>query len=197
MMKNFLLLKKEDQQALYDALHFMNMKELRDVCHSLKLPHPGMKAAIIARIMHFLETEKILTEPIIPEISRAKKHQVVLLRPESLILHGTYKNDLPTRLFFKKLIGEHFHFTAVGHDWIRARWLEGKPPSYQEFADFWEKARKLNRVCPKQEWAYLSFIQRFIAQNPRATGAEIMVSWKSEREKKVKKARALLRIYCD
>lgn len=156
--KKFLLLKKKDQQILHDALHYMNMAELNDVCSELKIPHVGMKATIIARIMYFLETGKILTEPIILDISRAKKHQVVLLRPESLILYGTYKNDLATRLFFKKLIGEHFHFTAVGHDWIKVRWLEGNRPTYQEFADFWEEARRLNKICPKQKWAYLSFI---------------------------------------
>ncbi|MBS1987931.1 SAP domain-containing protein [Candidatus Dependentiae bacterium] len=192
-MKKFPLLSKHDQQALNDAQHYMSMAELKHVCLALKLPHAGMKAAIIARIMHFIETGKILAEPVIPDISRAKKHQVVLLKPESLILYGSHKNDLATRLFFKKFIGEHFHFTAVGHDWIRARWLEGKPPTYQEFADFWEEARKANTICPKQEWAYLSFIQRFVAANPNASRPEITVSWKIEREKKVKEAYVLLK----
>lgn len=180
-------------QTLHDALHYMNMKELKDVCLELKLPHAGMKAAIIARIMHFLETGNILAEPEIPEISKAKKNQIVLLKPESLILHGSHKNDLATRLFLKKLIGEHFHFTAVGHDRIRERWLEGKPPTYQEFADFWQEARKMNKVCPKQEWAYLSFIQCFVQENPRASRAEITISWKIEREKKVQEAIMILK----
>lgn len=192
MMKKFPLLTQHNQEALNDALHYMNMAELKDICSGLNISHAGMKAVIIARIMHFLETGKILAEPEIPAISRAQKNQVVLLRPESLILYGSHKNDLATRLFFKRLIGEHFHFTAVGHDWIRERWLEGNPPTYQEFADFWEEARKANAVCPKQEWAYLSFIQRFVAQNQNASRVEITVSWKIEREKKVKEAKMIL-----
>lgn len=192
-MKKFPLLNKHDQKALNDALHYMNMAELKGVCVELKLSHAGMKAVIIDRIMHFIETGGVLAEPEIPDISKAKKRQVVLLRPESLILYGTHKNDLATRLFFKKLIGEHFHFTAVGHDWIRARWLEGNPPTYQEFADFWVAAQTANAVCPKQEWAYLSFIQRFVAEKPNASRVEITLNWKIEREKKVKEVRLLLK----
>lgn len=189
-------LTKQDLKALHDALHYMNMKELKVVCADLKLPHIGMKAAIIDRIMHYIKTGKILTEPVIPDVSRAQKNQVVLLKPESLILHGSYKNDLATRLFFKRLIGEHFHFTAVGHDWIRERWLQSNPPTYQEFADFWEEAESLNKVCPKQEWAYLSFIQRFVEKNPRAPRVQITVAWKIEREKKVKEAKKILKDIC-
>lgn len=186
-------LNKCELKALNDSLHFMNMKELRLVSADLGLEHRGMKSLIIDRIMHFIETGKILAEQKIPEISRAKKGQVISLNPENLILYGSYKNDLATRLFFKKLIGQRFHFTAVGHDWIRARWLEGKPPTYQEFADFWQEAKSQNKVCTKQEWAYLSFIQRFVEQNPHASRSEITRAWKVERERNVNQVRMLLK----
>ena len=183
--KKFPMLNKSDQKILHDALHYMNMKELRDLCDDLKISHIGMKAVMIERIMHFIKKGEILAEPVIPEVSRAKKKQVVLLKPESLILYGSHKNDLATRLFLKRLIGEHFHFTAVGHDWIRARWLEGNPPTYQEFADFWQEAKRTNAVCPKQEWAYLTFIQRFTQKNPKASRPEITWAWEVERQKRV------------
>lgn len=192
-MKKLPRLNKCELKALNDSLHFMNMKELRLVSTDLGLEHRGMKSLIIARIMHFIETGKILAEQKIPEISRAKKGQVISLKPENLILYGSYKNDLATRLFFKKLIGQHFHFTAVGHDWIRERWLEGKPPTYQEFADFWQEAKDQNKVCPKQEWAYLRFIQRFVEQNPHASRSEITCAWKAERERNVNQVHMLLK----
>jgi len=192
-MKKFPRLNKSDLKILNDALHFMNMKELKLTSADLRLAQTGMKALMIARIMHFIKTGEVLVEQEIPAISRAKKGQVILLKPESLILDGSYKNDLATRLFFKRLIGTHFHFAVVGHDWIKARWLEGNPPTYQEFANFWQEAKAQNKVCPKQEWAYLSFIQRFVAQNPNASRAQITHGWNVERERNVKQAHMLLK----
>lgn len=97
----------------------------------------GSKPQLIKKIFYFFETGKKLEEQKIPLISKIQKGAVPSLHPNSLMLHGAYKNDLKTRLFFKKIIGEHFHFTAFGIDWLKRRWLEGRPPTYQEFAEMW------------------------------------------------------------
>ncbi|XVN42631.1 MAG: hypothetical protein RCG15_08655 [Candidatus Rickettsia vulgarisii] len=59
------------------------------------------------------------------------------LHPNTLMLKGSYKNDLRNRQFFKQLIGEHFHFTAIAIDWLNDRWMQGlpPPPTYQEFLE--------------------------------------------------------------
>ena len=101
-----------------------------------------------------------------------------------MILKGSYKNDLKTRLFFKSIIGDHFHFTAFGIDWINARWFAGNPPTYQEFADMWiteSEKRVLEGSVPKKEWAYINFTQKFIAQVPNASRQQLLYAWETER----------------
>lgn len=162
------------------------MGELKDICLKLNISDKGKKGPIIARILYFVEIGKVIMEPKIPEISKAKRGHVYPLSPDGLILKGAYKNDLKTREFFKKLVGRHFHFTAFGIDWVNDRWLEGKPPTYQEFAAMWqteyEKDKQAKRP-PKEEWAYINFTQRFIVSHPDAPRAEIMGAWEMERQR--------------
>ena len=109
-----------------------------------------------------------------------------LLDKETLMLKGAYKNDLKTRLFFKQLIGEYFHFTAFGIDWLNDRWMEGKPPTYQEFAEMWHKEyekRKKTPVPPKEEWAYINFVQNSLSISPTASQESINHAWECERQK--------------
>lgn len=184
-----------NQKELFDALYFMSPAELKKICEKYSLPTNGMKGDIINRLKHFFETGKILLLPKIPAHAKAQPGKTYPLSAQTLILKGAYKNDLKTRLFFKKLIGPHFHFTAFGLDWIRQRWLAGKPPTYQQFADFWHnenQRRKKENVQPKQEWAYLSFIQRYLAKHPNAKRAEIAKKWKEERKIQTAKVLKLL-----
>lgn len=95
----------------------------------------------------------------------------------------------------KSLVGNHFHFTAFGQDWIKERWLARKPPTYRQFADFWQKeykARQKKPAAPKKEWAYINFTRALIQKNPNATRKEISAGWKKERLAQVQKAKDLL-----
>lgn len=186
--KNFLKLSEPDRQRFHESLFYLKMEELRDICKRLLLPSSGKKIDLIERIWHFLTTGEVIKQAIIPEISRAQKGKAYPLKPDTLILFGSYKNDLKTRLFMKKLVGDHFHFTAFGVDWTMERWLAENPPTYQEFADFWQREymrRKQLAASPKQEWAYLSFVQRFLQLKPKASRSEIVAAWEELREKRV------------
>lgn len=190
-----LFITEYDLTTLKDSLLFCNMQELREISTSLGLNAKLTKLKLITTIVHFAATGEKLTEPKIPAISRAQRGKTYILAPESLMLKGAYKNDLATRLFFKKLIGEYFHFTAFGIDWLNERWLVGKPPSYQEFADFWAaeyQARKSFGSTPKEEWAHINFVQAFIQANPSAEKNEILSAWIHERLRNVKIARDIL-----
>jgi len=169
------------------SLNFLHMEELKDICSRSSLSVKGKKIELIARIVHYIKTGEKLTSPKFPKASYAKPGQDKILSKNSLMLKGAYKNDLRTRLFFKKLIGEQFHFTAFGIDWLNARWLSGNPPTYQEFADMWVK-EKLRRdtqtASPKEEWAYISFIQDYFNKLPDATHEEMKAAWASERQKR-------------
>lgn len=183
-------------KELFDAFYYLNMSELKKICHNFGLPDSPPKGQMIERIKHFLSTGKILKPKEMPEISKALKNHKYKLSPDALMLKGAYKNDAQTRTFFKKLIGNHFHFTAFGIDWLNEQWMKGKPPTYQEFATMWQQEiekRKKKKPEPKKEWALINFMQRYLAKHPNASKQEIMKAWKKEREKHVEFVHRMLK----
>ena len=185
MQKNEIIIKdKKVRDALYESLHFLHVGELKALCCRLDLSEKGPKVRLIERIMIFVTQGCRQDEPVIPRVSCIQKGKEYPLARTTLILKGSYKNDLKTRLFFKSIIGDHFHFTAFGIDWINARWFAGNPPTYQEFADMWiteSEKRVLEGSVPKKEWAYINFTQKFIAQVPKASRHELLHAWETER----------------
>ncbi len=189
------LLLSPEITTLEKALYFMKMEELKHACETLRLPTAGKKIALIHRIITFIKTGSVVNTPIIPPISRAISHTPQPLHPHSLMLYDTYKNDLITRTFFKKIIGDHFHFTAFGIDWLNEQWLNGTPPTYQEFAQYWitETARrKKTKANPKQEWAYINFLQDMTARNPNVSRDELIQAWKALQREQARKAQQLI-----
>jgi hypothetical protein len=178
MIKNHLVLK--------DSLIFLHVSELKDVAIRLCLSDKGNKMAIVMRILHFLKTGQKLTLSKFPEKSCAKRGNSYSLGENELMLKGSYRNDLKTRQFFKQLIGDHFHFTAFGIDWLNERWMEGNPPTYNQFAIMWQEEyqkRKNLPAAPKEEWAYINFVQKYLVNTPNATKELINNAWECERQK--------------
>ena len=182
-------------QELKESLLFMRVQELRDTCKQLNLLFSGIKGTLIQRIIYFCKTGKVAKEEIIPDISKAKKGDYYPLLPETLILYGNYRNDSATRAFMKALVGNHFHFTAFGIDWIKGHWIAGNPPSFQEFADFWQQqylANKQKKPTPKEEWAYIKFTQNYLSTKPAASHKDIIEDWKQEQRRQVRKAQQII-----
>jgi hypothetical protein len=173
-----------DITALQDSLNYLYVSELRNRCETLCLSNKGKKAILVSRIIHFVETGEKTELPAYPSISCAKGKHHPDLEPECLMLKGAYKNDLKTRKFFKKLIGDHFHFTAFGIDWLEDRWMDGNPPTYHEFAEMFKyehEFRKANGSAPKEEWAYINFVKAYLKNNPNAGSKEILQEWNLKR----------------
>lgn len=171
---------------LRTSLNFLHVSELKIICNKLQLSEKGKKGELIQRIANFIETGEKQVSPKFPKISCAKNGQTYELSKDSLMLKGAYKNDLKTRLFFKKLIGEHFHFTAFGIDWLNERWMNANPPTYQEFTSMWQEEhdfRRQNGSIPKDEWAYINFVKDYLVKNPKVSSSEILNQWKIERNK--------------
>lgn len=174
---------------LRQSLKFLHIGELRDICKKLRLNHKGKKSFITECILSLLETGKIVAEPVISKKSISPKGQNVSLAPDSLILKGSYKNDLKTRLFFKNIVGDHFHFTAFGIDWINEKWMEGNPPTYRDYATMWQSEidrRKKHGSTPKEEWAYINYVQKLIIENPHISKEDILNRWNIIRSKNKK-----------
>jgi len=183
MKKN---LSKKEQIELKEALSHLHIEELEQQLESLNLSTKGFnKKELINRLMHFACTGKELSPLEIPITSKAKPGMLYPIHSDTLMLHGAYKNDAKTRDFFKLLIGDHFHFTAHGIDWLRERWLEEDPPTYAEFAEYWQDCYEqqiLNKRAPKQEWAYNRFLQNFMKNNPKKSRTEFLAAWKEQRK---------------
>jgi hypothetical protein len=180
--------KKINLDKLHNALLYLKMGELKRVCERLGVDFTSKKGMLIERITTFVQTGKKVTAPIMPEKSKAKRGISYPLAPSTLILSGAYVNDLETRNFFKKLIGDHFHFTAYGIDWLNERWMGGNPPTYAEFAEFWQAERlqrKKKKPEPKEEWAYINFLQDYFAVYPHAPQREAMQAWKQKQKENV------------
>lgn len=180
---------------LKNSLLFLHVSELREIANQLSLVDKGNKKAIVLRICHFMKTGEKLSMPKIPKESCALRGKTYLISEEELMLKGAYKNDLENRLFFKRLIGSYFHFTAFGIDWLNERWMEGRPPTYREFANMWEaeyERRKKMPVSPKEEWAYINFVQGFLKDEPFADQERVNKAWQVEREKHKAKVYQLL-----
>lgn len=196
MSKNFPLLDLADRSKLAKAILFFNMQELKRICEGLKLPGAGKKMTLITRIMTYLETGVVVLEPVIPAVSRAKRGETIEFAPTAKILYGSFKNDAKTRAFLKTLIGNHFHYTAFGLDWINQRWLAGNPPTFAEFAAFWQAettARKKQKAPLKKEWALLNFVMQYIKKYPKAEREEVVIAWKHERLLQVEVGMQVLR----
>lgn len=181
-----------------EALYYLKVVELKGLCIQLGLPFNGAKAEIIDRLRHFVATGAVLKPAVIPEISKAKKGLTYPLQPGTFMLQGAYKNDAKTRAFFKELIGNHFHFTAFGIDWLNERWQQGNPPTYQEFADMWQKEtkkRKKQKPDPKKEWAYIAFVQQYGILHPKASKIETTNAWNKTRAEKVELVTAFFKTF--
>lgn len=174
----------QELQMLQESLYYLHVAELKAWCEELNLSKKGKKIALIQRIFYFYKEGKRVVEPTYPKVSLAEPKGSTTLSPEALMLKGGYKNDLKTRLFFKKLIGEHFHFTAFGIDWLEEAWMKGKPPTYAAFAKMWEEEyalRKKGERKPKEEWAYICFVKKLLKEQPDSTKEEIFDAWHRER----------------
>jgi hypothetical protein len=181
---------------LTEALYYFKIDELKNICVRYQLPTQGTKLVLIERIGVFITTGKVIAQKVIPSISRAKQDDCRVLESHALMLYGLYKNDAQTRAFFKKLIGEYFHFTAFGIDWLNERWMMGNPPTYAEFALFWQQEymfRQKSKVAPKKEWTYINFVQQFLAKNPAASKEQVTRAWKTERQLYTDKVEKLLK----
>lgn len=180
------MIKPLDIAILQDSLLYLHVSELKSYCEKLGLSTEGKKLSLVSRIIHFLNTGEKINLPKYPAASLSKAIKQSEQKPSALMLKGTYKNDLKTRLFFKSIIGDYFHFTAFGIDWLHEKWMEGAPPTYQEFADIWQKEyefRKANGSTPKEEWAYINFVKQYLISNPEAGKEAILKQWEIVRNK--------------
>jgi Domain of unknown function (DUF6434) len=171
---------------LREALSHLHIKELKTHLEKLNLSTQAFnKHELIERLMHYIKTGQELPPLEIPPAARAVRGAQYPLASHTRMLFGSYKNDLATRNFFKHLIGNHFHFTAQGIDWLREQWLQETPPTYADFAREWQSEYERNKTQKrpaKQEWAYIRFVQEYMHHHPQASKTEVTSAWNLQRQ---------------
>jgi hypothetical protein len=185
----------DQQEELCTSLLYLNMRELKNLCLHFEIAPQGEKIKLIENIQIYLTTGEITEQKQIPAISKAVAKIDYPLAPQTLMLKGSFKNDLKTRMFLKNIIGDHFHYTAYGIDWIKDRWMQGQPPTYAQFAQYWQseyQARKITKATLKPEWAYLNFLDRYQKMHPTASKINVIAAWKIERQLHVDKVKKIL-----
>jgi hypothetical protein len=64
--------------------------------------------------------------------------------------------------------------------------MDSNPPTYQEFADMWQaeyKRRKEIPATPKEEWAYINYVQQYLKKHPTSTRQNLTNAWEIERHR--------------
>lgn len=72
LLKNFT---REEKNDLFDALHYMKMGEIKDLCHQNGIPVVGNKRLVLEGIKHFLMTGDMLQFLMLPETSKVRARQ--------------------------------------------------------------------------------------------------------------------------
>ncbi len=186
---------KIDFDGLAYSLCYLHMTELKEMCRQLHISLAGDKNECIERIVKYVRVEVEASAAPLPAISVAQRNMAYPLDPSTRIVSGGFKNDEPTRLFLQKLIGPHFRFTGFGQQWIKGRWYAGNPPTYHEFAVFWQRgylAEQEKKASPNKEWAYLNFVKKYHKKNPGAEPQLLAQEWQKYRAGHRQKALDLL-----
>lgn len=107
-------LSNDEQIELKEMLSHLHVSELESLLEQLNLSSKSFnKSELVTRLFHYAITGQELSPVEIPAASKAPRGSVLILAPHTRMFYGSYKNDLATRNFFKKLIGNHFHFIAL------------------------------------------------------------------------------------
>lgn len=189
------VLTPHEQKMLLAALNYFMAEELAALSAQLELPATGERHEVIERIYRLVTTPTKAARHALPKVSLAQEGAVYPLNKKTLIVKGGYNTNAATKNFLKRLAGPDFYFSASSQDWIAARWQQGKPPSYEEFARYWqgEQTQKAQvKIAPPEDWAYHTFEQTFMIKYPQATESELQAAWQQLRNKQIALAKELL-----
>lgn len=154
-------------------------KELEDFCKENSIPILNGKIEISENIERFL-TKKTTKQKII--ISKSKSPQKL---PKSLneTMPSNYSSSELYREFFKKHIGNHFHFTAY-----MMRYRKNNPDiSFQDFINEWTaeyERRKDSKYKPPimKSTQYNQYVRDFFGANPDKSLQDCIKCWNWKKE---------------
>jgi SAP domain-containing new25/Domain of unknown function (DUF6434) len=170
----------------FKTCYFMK-KELINLCRQLNLSTDGSKSELNHRIELFIldknEKKNLITIP---------KQTPPKLTLETKLKEG-YKCDEKTRNFFKKHIGEHFHFTYFLNEYIK----QHPNKTYGDAIKFWKyqnehKDQFTQKYTETGKFEYNNFVKKYYEAHPHVTLEEIIHQWNKHKEKRNKKCKHVI-----
>lgn len=177
-------MKAADKKKLKEAIYFLKVEELKQLIVQLNLGKPtGRKNDLIVTILSHFKI-KAQDHTVLGDYKLPNKHKANVTS-ETHIIPGKYTNGKKSREIFKELIGEHFHFTVYGMEWIKKCWEAEIYPSYNEFSQFWES--EYHRRKSGSDFKSLSTNRRvvFFRANKGLGKVELEAKWELERARNV------------
>ncbi|MEL6224163.1 MAG: SAP domain-containing protein [Cyanobacteria bacterium J06627_8] len=181
---------------LAESIYYLKLDELRLICQSLSLPERGAKGMLVKRVLNAVG---VVSEDV-RAISAGREIKFPgyrgPLKPEQYILPGHYTNGSRMRTKLKTLIGEHFHFTNYGMEWIRERWRTKQYPTFEEFATFWQQEYERRQSGGEFESLATNARVRFFRalEGKGLTRNQLEAAWQAERLRHVKLVSSILKI---
>lgn len=182
-MKSVLVERPQSRPELNSALShkfFMNFywlkQELIKFCRNNKLLTTGSKIELTERIYQFLKTGNRITQTI-KSASKALD-SINGLKLDTPVIN--YKNDTITRQFFKKHIGNHFHFNSYLRKFTNKKPIE--KITYGDLINGWiaEEARKKApnyKANIDKQFQYNQFIHDFFINEEHKTLQDAIKAW--------------------
>jgi len=158
--------------------YYWYLNELVAFCRQHGLATSGQKLDLVARIEGYLRGERDAET----HSERTRKRSAAAIRSGPITLDTAvtddYKCDAETRVFFKSMIGKHFHFTAHLQQFRREQQRMGVRLTYGDLVREWvaeyERRKDPNyRSSIARSWEYNQFVRDFMGDKPRNTGKEI------------------------
>lgn len=159
---------------------FMNFywlkQELIKFCRNNKLSTTGSKIELTERIYQFLKTG--CKKDQITKSAKKTLDSINRLTLDTPVIN--YKNDAITRQFFKKHIGNHFHFNSYLRKFTNKSLIEKL--TYGDLIKGWiaEEARKKSpdyKANIDKQFQYNQFIQDFFINEKNKTLQDAIKAW--------------------
>lgn len=186
----------EEFNALSQAIYFLKVDELKAFAARAGIKPRQSKQGLIDALLAVVCGAPISDPGKQAFNPRSAKSKALAARFDSdhHIVPGVYRNNATYRARFKQMIGSHFTYTNYGMDWIKQQWQDGKCPTYEAFAKYWQdefKRRKnSNDFASKPTLQRVNFFRKMKAL--KLSKSELEHAWQAERTKNAKVAVVLL-----
>ena len=155
------------------AEHYWLRSELTDFCRSAGLPTQGAKTALAARILAFLNGQRLQEAPV-----RRRSAEMPASFTRSSVIGAGWRCSQPLRTWFEHELGEPFRFDAILRESIHS----GVGRTLGEILDDWlakRASRSVTSIAPQFE--YNRFVREYRAAAPAARHDEMVAAWRRYR----------------